>query len=59
MTNGKRAYQFDWARGTAGIAFWLMETAYFGWNATPKSDAELICDGISLLIWALAWQRIS
>ncbi len=37
-----------------GIAYWLFETAHFGWNLLPQSDAEIICDGISLLILAFA-----
>ncbi len=38
--------------GFYGIA----ETAYFGWNATPQSGAEMICDGITALLFVLAWQ---
>jgi len=30
--------------------FWLAETNYFGWNLSPQSDAELICDGLALLM---------
>ena len=37
------------------VSFGLMETAYFGWNFTPQSDAEMICDGITILIGALAF----
>lgn len=37
------------------LMFGVTETAYFGWNLTPQSDAEMICDGISLLIFALAF----
>lgn len=37
------------------LMFGVMETAYFGWNLTPQSDAEMICDGITLLIFALAF----
>jgi len=28
----------------ASMIFWISETAYFGWNATPQSDAEKWCD---------------
>jgi hypothetical protein len=38
-------------------AFGLIETAYFGWNMTPQSEAELICDGITLVLFALAFLR--
>lgn len=32
------------------LAFGLGETHHFGWNAVPMSDAELICDGITLVL---------
>lgn len=32
------------------LIFGIMETQYFGWNLTPQSLAETICDGISLLL---------
>ena len=37
------------------IAFGLFETAYFGWNWAPKSDAEVMADGIALVLLALAF----
>jgi hypothetical protein len=37
--------------------FAVVENAYFGWNLTPKSDAELICDGIAMVMYALAFLR--
>ena len=37
--------------------FGLWETAYFGWNGWPHSDAEIICDGIAFLIFALAFEK--
>lgn len=39
------------------IVFWLGETSYFGWNWGPKSDAEMICDGIAFLLLALAFSK--
>jgi len=33
----------------------VFETAHFGWNLAPKSDAEMICDGIAVLVYALAY----
>lgn len=36
------------------IAFFVEQNAYFGWNTFPKSDAELIADGIGFLLTALA-----
>lgn len=38
-----------------GLGFGLIETAHFGWNALPQSDAEVVCDGIAMLITALAF----
>jgi hypothetical protein len=38
----------------AAILFGLSETAYFGWNWSPKSDAEMVCDGITMILAALA-----
>ena len=35
-------------------AFAFEENAYFGWNMFPKSDAELIADGLVFLLFALA-----
>lgn len=36
------------------IAWWLYETAWFGWNATPSGPEELICDGIVFVLTAIA-----
>ena len=36
------------------IAFFFAQNIYFGWNWSPKSDTEIICDGIGLLLCALA-----
>lgn len=33
-------------------AFW--ETAHFGWNMIVKTDAEMVCDGLALLLFSLA-----
>lgn len=38
----------------AGV-WWLMETAYFGWNASPQSLAELVADGVALVLLAYAY----
>lgn len=38
-----------------GLAFGFLETNYFGWNFAPASVYELICDGISLVIFSLAF----
>ena len=31
------------------VMFWLLETRYFGWNWSPQSPEEVICDGIVLI----------
>jgi hypothetical protein len=31
-------------------AFCFAETWYFGWNWTPQSPGEVICDALSLLL---------
>jgi len=41
---------------TLAIFFGLYETAYFGWNMTPHSDAELMADGVTLLLFSLAFR---
>lgn len=36
-----------------GIIFLVTETQYFGNNLFPLSNAEVICDGIGLLVIAI------
>ncbi len=38
-----------------GLALWLAETWYFGWNDKPENEAERVLDIISgiLIIWGL------
>lgn len=38
------------------LTFGTYETAYFGWNLLPGSPAELICDGITLVLVSLAYR---
>jgi len=45
----------NWRIFWLGQFFWLIETWHFGWNFAPSSDAEMICDGIAVLITALAF----
>lgn len=37
------------------LLYGLAETAHYGWNVLPGSDAEVIADGITLLVLALAY----
>jgi hypothetical protein len=50
-------YEINWLVIGMGQLWWLIETAHFGWNLAPQSDAELICDGIVLLITSLGVKR--
>ncbi len=36
------------------VEFFIKQNKYFGWNVNPQSDAELIADGIVLLLISLA-----
>lgn len=47
-------YSIVWPRWIIATLFALWETNYFGWNYASHSDAEIICDGIALIITALA-----
>ena len=47
--------RINWPIFWLGNIFGLLETAHFGWNFTAQSDAEMVCDGITFLIVALAW----
>lgn len=39
------------------VLYGLVENLYFGWHWTPMSDAEMVCDGIGLLIFSLAFKK--
>jgi hypothetical protein len=45
----------NWRLFIVAAAFGLIETAHFGWNMLPQSDPELICDGITLVLYGLAF----
>jgi hypothetical protein len=34
--------------------FWWEQNEYFGWNRLPQSDAELIADGITIILVSIA-----
>lgn len=40
------------------VLYWLFETYHFGWHGWPKSDAEFICDGISLVLLIITSNRL-
>lgn len=37
-----------------GLSFGIAETWHFGWNWTPQSASEAICDGITSIIMTLS-----
>lgn len=47
-----RSYQTIWLLGSIWT---IWENAYFGWNWTAHSDAEIICDGMAFAILALSY----
>jgi len=38
-----------------GIIFWILETAYFGWNWRPQSQTETICDYIAFGVFLIGY----
>jgi hypothetical protein len=44
----------NYLRWVVTLCFFLEENIYFGWHLKPKSDAELIADGILFLLLAMA-----
>lgn len=51
--------RINWPVFWTGQFWWLTETAHYGWNFAPQSDAEMICDGIFILIMALSWRSVA
>lgn len=47
----------NWTVFLIACIFGWIETNHFGWSWAPKSDAELIADGIVFLIIALAFVK--
>ncbi len=40
------------------ICFFIHQNHYFHWNAEPQSDAELLADGLTILLFMLAlWPK--
>lgn len=36
------------------LEYFLKQNHYFGWNPHPRSDAEVLADGMTLILVALA-----
>lgn len=45
----------NWFILVLAAIFFYNQNKYFWWNALPQSDAELIADGIVVLLVALAF----
>jgi len=52
MMNG-----INWTIMFFAMFFGLSETAYFGWNFSAQSDAEMVCDGITMIIASMAFLK--
>lgn len=37
------------------VWFYYLQNRYFGWNKTPNSSEELICDGIVIILIAMSF----
>lgn len=44
----------NWLVFFIALAYSVEQNNYFGWNWLPKSDAELITDGITALLFVIA-----
>lgn len=56
--NVRWRFRINWPRFWTGFIWGLYETAYFGWNLTPHSDAELLCDGLGFLMLVLSFESV-
>ena len=48
----------NWYVLAFAVSAFVYQNNYFGWNAKPQSDAELIADLITILIFALAFLEV-
>lgn len=48
----------NWPIFLIAIGYGFAENAYFGWNIIPQSDAEMIADGIGLILFALSFLKV-
>lgn len=40
------------------MTYLVLENWYFGWNFLPKSEVELVVDGIALILFSLAHFKV-
>lgn len=45
----------NWSMFVLAILAFIHQNNYFGWNAKPQSDAEIVADLITILIFALSF----
>jgi hypothetical protein len=45
----------NWPILVVAVGFYWLQNTYFGWNAAPRTDAELLADGITSLLFAMAF----
>ena len=55
----RRRWVVIWPTFILANIFGLAETAHFGWNFLPGSDAEMICDGITCVLFVLSFRRLT
>ncbi|QYK61814.1 hypothetical protein [Paenibacillus sp. S25] len=48
--DSNKQHKFGWKILVIGFFLNIIETAYFGWNATPQSKAEIVWDYITMFI---------
>lgn len=46
----RRRRDFGWLLIIIGNVFGFLETQYFGWNWTPQTKAEYVCDGVAMCL---------
>jgi hypothetical protein len=44
----------NWYRLVGAVMFFVHQNMYYGWNEFPKSEGELIADGVTFLLFALS-----
>jgi hypothetical protein len=47
-----------WSIFILALGFGYTENTYFGWNSLPRSDAELLADGITMILFALSFLKV-
>lgn len=50
-------YRINWPRAWVTFCAFTHVNIYFGWNALPQSQAEMIADLLVMLMWTLAIER--